>query len=146
MLHTYTEIKAKDHKEFITTIRNMIKWSMFGDEHYIHFYQPNGVNDEIDIDTFKSYTIGSKMCSLEFDETSYIEELAINPYKPLILVECNTDQKTYVIMPNKVKMTKVEMASLINEKDAKYICNTRLKSQILNTLVECSIVRLVGHL
>lgn len=147
MLKTYTEIKVENFKDFALAIRNVIKWSMFGDENIIHFYQPEGVNQEMNIDTFKSYVIGSKVCEFEFDY--WVEYLVFDPYKPLFLVACNTDSKTIVIRPEKVKMTKIDLASRLtfaNEINITGFCKLRTKEQVINAYINntCNKIMTVG--
>lgn len=132
----YNEIKVKSAGEFASTLRNMVKWSMFGDEHYIHFYQTNGVNEEIDIENFKTYTIGSRVSVFEFD--GWVDQVEIDMYKPLFLIECNEEGKIWVIKPDKIKMTKLELANCLDfasEINVKNFCNMRTKEQVVNAYI-----------
>lgn len=132
----YNEIRVDCAVKFASILHNMIKWSMFGDERYIHFYQTDGVNEEIDIKNFKTYTIDSRVSVFEFD--GWIDEIEIDMYKPLFLIECNTQGRIWVIKPDKIKMTKLELANCLDfasEINVKNFCNMRTKEQVINAYI-----------
>lgn len=131
----YNEIKVDRAVKFASTLHNMIKWSMF-DERYIHFYQTDGVNEEIDIENFKTYTIGSRVSVFEFD--GWVDEVEIDMHKPLFLIECNTQGRIWVIKPDKIKMTKLELANCLDfasEINVKNFCNMRTREQVINAYI-----------
>jgi hypothetical protein len=88
------------------------------------------------IDNFKTCTIGAKNSVFEFD--GWIEQIVIDMRKPLFLIECNTEGKIWVIKPNKVNMTKFDLASRLdfaNEINIKGFCNIRTKEQVVNAYI-----------
>lgn len=147
MLHTYTEIKTENSQAFAFAIRNIIKLTMFGDENIIHFYQPDGINCEMNIDTYKTYKATDKYCEIEFDY--WIDSLKLDPYKPLFLIACNTDSQIIVIRPDKVKMTKTDLANRLtfaDEIDLCGFCRIRTKEQVINAYISntCNKIITIG--
>lgn len=136
MIKLYTEIKVDTACEFAQAVRNVIKWSML-DENWVVFYQPNGINEQMNTDEFQTYTISSKAVEFEFD--SWVNSIILNPYAPLVMMACNTSADTVVIRPTKVKMTKMEMTNSLsfshNIDNLQKFCDLRTKEQIINVLV-----------
>lgn len=136
MINLYTEIKVNNAHEFARAIRNVINWSML-DENWIALYQPNGVDEEVNTDNFLSYTFNSQMVKLEFD--AWIDTIMLDPYKPLVMMACNTSFETVVIKPTKVKMTKMEMVKNLSFShdidNLQKFCDLRTKEQVINVLI-----------
>jgi hypothetical protein len=63
----------------------------------------------------------------------------LDPYKPLVMMACNTGFETVVIKPTKIKMTKMEMVNSLSFShdidNLQRYCNLRTKEQIVGVLI-----------
>jgi hypothetical protein len=116
-------------------LRRMIKWNVW-DERYIHFFQPNGINQEMDMYDFNSCICGKKISTLNFD--GWIDTLEIDMRKPLFMVACNTEGQIWVIRPKSISLTKLQLANLLdfaNEINVNAFCRLRTKEQVVNAYI-----------